>query len=60
MTEILDDSSLHLRAGKVLDKSSINFKAGSFESISKTIDSLKARYYSSECTRIRDEVKDGK
>ncbi len=49
MTEIKDT--------KVLDKSRLSFKAGSFESISKTIDSKDAKYFASECTKIRDKAR---
>jgi len=45
---------------KKLSKSQIKFKAGSFKSISKIIDSKKAKYYADECTRIRDEQKEKK
>jgi len=45
---------------EILDKSSIKFKAGSFKSISKIIDSKKAKDYANECTRIRDEQKEKK
>lgn len=43
---------------KKLSKSQIKFKAGTFESISKIINSKKFKNIASDCTRIRDEQKE--
>ena len=59
MMEILDHSTLHDRAGEI-SKSQLKFKAGSFESISKIIDSKKMIELTNECTKIRNEQKEKK
>ena len=43
---------------KKLSKSQIKFKAGSFKSISKTIDSKKTIKLAEDCTRIKLEEKE--
>jgi len=56
MTEILDHSTIHNKAGEI-SKSSIKFKAGSFDSIVKIINAKETIKTANECTQIRNKVK---